>query len=87
MQQGFADAIWEMVRGIPAGRATTYGQLAEAWYGVARGARQVGQAMARSPEGLPWWRVVHADGGALLDVDEDSAFVRAGLEWEAEEIR
>jgi methylated-DNA-protein-cysteine methyltransferase related protein len=60
--QGFAPAVWAMVRRIPAGRATTYGQLAEAWYGVARGARQVGQAMAHCPEGLPWWRVVHADG-------------------------
>jgi alkylated DNA nucleotide flippase Atl1 len=61
--QGFAAAIWEMVRRVPAGRATTYGQLAEAWYGVARGARQAGQAMAHCPDGLPWWRVVHADGG------------------------
>lgn len=60
--QGFAAAIWEMVRRVPAGRATTYGQLAEAWYGVARGARQAGQAMAHCPDGLPWWRVVRADG-------------------------
>jgi methylated-DNA-protein-cysteine methyltransferase related protein len=76
VEQGFADAIWEMVRGIPAGRATTYGQLAEAWYGVARGARQVGQAMARSPEGLPWWRVVHADGSMKGGSGSDEQLAR-----------
>jgi alkylated DNA nucleotide flippase Atl1 len=58
----FAVAIWDLVRQIPMGRATTYGALAEAYYGFARGARQAGQAMARCPDGLPWWRVVHADG-------------------------
>ena len=58
----FAAAIWELVRRVPVGRATTYGALAEACFGFAKGARQAGQAMARCPEGLPWWRVVHADG-------------------------
>ena len=58
----FAAAVWDLVRQIPLGRATTYGALAEAYYGFARGARQAGQAMARCPDGLPWWRVVHADG-------------------------
>jgi methylated-DNA-protein-cysteine methyltransferase related protein len=57
-----AEAVWALVRRVPAGRATTYGQLAEAHYGVAKGARGVGQAMARCPCDVPWWRVVHADG-------------------------
>jgi alkylated DNA nucleotide flippase Atl1 len=58
----FLEAIWALARSVPSGRATTYGQLAEAHYGVARGARGVGQAMARCPGDVPWWRVVHADG-------------------------
>ena len=37
-------------------------RLAEAHYGVRRGARMVGRAMARCPGDVPWWRVVHADG-------------------------
>jgi methylated-DNA-protein-cysteine methyltransferase related protein len=57
-----AEAVWALARRVPAGRATTYGQLAEAHYGVAKGARGVGQAMARCPGDVPWWRVVHADG-------------------------
>jgi methylated-DNA-protein-cysteine methyltransferase related protein len=66
---GFTAAVWALARRVPAGRATTYGTLAEAYYGVAgaaprmtRGARGVGQAMARCPGDVPWWRVVHADG-------------------------
>jgi methylated-DNA-protein-cysteine methyltransferase related protein len=68
---GFMAAVWALARRVPAGRATTYGTLAEAYYGEAaagvvprpaRGARGVGQAMARCPGDVPWWRVVHADG-------------------------
>jgi methylated-DNA-protein-cysteine methyltransferase-like protein len=76
MAGGFDEAVWALVRQMPAGRATTYGQLAEACQGVAggvrgtagvvprstRGARVVGQAMARCPGDVPWWRVVYADG-------------------------
>jgi methylated-DNA-protein-cysteine methyltransferase related protein len=66
---GFSAAVWALARRVPPGRATTYGLLAEAHYGAAgvvprstRGARAVGQAMARCPGDVPWWRVVHADG-------------------------
>ena len=66
---GFTAAVWALARRVPAGRATTYGTLADAYYGVAggvprstMGARGVGQAMARCPGDVPWWRVVHADG-------------------------
>ena len=53
---------------MPAGRATTYGTLAECQRSdqpklrSALAARAVGQAMARCPGDVPWWRVVHADG-------------------------
>jgi methylated-DNA-protein-cysteine methyltransferase related protein len=59
---GFTASVWALARRVPAGRATTYGTLAEAHYGVTRGARRVGQAMARCPDDVPWWRVVYADG-------------------------
>ncbi len=35
-RRAFAAAVWDLVRRIPEGRATTYGQLAEAYYGVAK---------------------------------------------------
>ena len=59
---GFSEAVWALARRVPAGQATTYGLLAEAHFGVVKGARGVGQAMARCPGDVPWWRVVHADG-------------------------
>jgi methylated-DNA-protein-cysteine methyltransferase related protein len=65
----FSARVWALARRVPAGRATTYGALAEAHHEAAgrvprstRGARAVGQAMARCPDDVPWWRVVHADG-------------------------
>ena len=61
-----AAEIWALARAIPEGRATTYGTLAEAGRGARGGprvgARWVGQAMARCPDDVPWWRVVYADG-------------------------
>jgi len=65
---GFMAEVWALARRVPPGRATTYGLLAEAYHGTAgraggvRGARGVGQAMARCPGDVPWWRVVYADG-------------------------
>ena len=74
---GFMAAVWVLARRVPAGRATTYGTLAEAHYGVgARGARGVGQAMARCPDGLPWWRVVHADGSMKGGPGSDEQLAR-----------
>jgi methylated-DNA-protein-cysteine methyltransferase-like protein len=75
MASSFAEAVWELVRGVPPGRVTTYGQLAEAHYGMRKGAQGVGQALAHAPEGVPWWRVVQADGStkAPRGADEQRA--------------
>jgi methylated-DNA-protein-cysteine methyltransferase-like protein len=65
---GFTAAVWALARQVPPGRATTYGQLAECQLfdqpnrRRAMAARAVGQAMARCPGDVPWWRVVRADG-------------------------
>jgi methylated-DNA-protein-cysteine methyltransferase-like protein len=55
--------VYEVVRRIPEGRVTTYGQVA-ALAGLGRQARQVGYALAALPEGsdIPWQRVVNARG-------------------------
>jgi methylated-DNA-protein-cysteine methyltransferase related protein len=64
---GFSARVWALTRRVPAGRATTYGTLAECQHfdqpkRRPMAARAVGQAMARCPDNVPWWRVVHADG-------------------------
>ena len=56
----FVDHVLEIVRSIPPGRVMTYGDVA-ATLG-SRGARAVGQIMARFGSDVPWWRVIRADG-------------------------
>jgi alkylated DNA nucleotide flippase Atl1 len=56
----YVETVLSLVEQIPAGRATTYGTIAEA---VGRGGpRGVGRVMATYGGGVPWWRVVRADG-------------------------
>ena len=55
--------IYGVVRQVPRGRVTTYGQVA-ADAGLPGRARQVGYAMAALPDGtdVPWHRVINAKG-------------------------
>jgi len=67
----YFELVWELVRQIPAGKVSTYGQLAayltppaglgERAYQV-RGARMVGGAMAACPADVPWQRVINSQG-------------------------
>ena len=57
----FRAAVLELVRRIPRGRVATYGQLA-ALLRHPRSARQVGQALRGADDGVPWHRVVNAQG-------------------------
>ena len=52
-------AIYDYVRGIPAGKVLSYGDVGAA---VGVTARTVGWAMSMAPEDVPWQRVVGADG-------------------------
>jgi alkylated DNA nucleotide flippase Atl1 len=59
---GFHEKVHALVRQVPAGRVTTYGDVAEA-LGSRSVARQVGFAMAAlGAADVPWWRVVAAGG-------------------------
>ena len=53
--------VYAVVRRIPPGRTATYGQVA-AMLGRPRAARAVGGAMRRCPPGVPWHRVLNAQG-------------------------
>jgi methylated-DNA-protein-cysteine methyltransferase-like protein len=57
----FFEQVYSVVAQIPRGRVVSYGQIARL-VGKPGAARQVGWAMRRCPEGLPWQRVVMADG-------------------------
>ena len=56
----YAEAVLALVEQVPPGRVTTYGALADR---LGRGGpRQVGGVMASQGGGVPWWRVIRADG-------------------------
>lgn len=56
------EKIYTVVRQIPSGRVSTYGQVAKMVPGVT--ARMVGYAMAATPakSDIPWQRVINAKG-------------------------
>jgi alkylated DNA nucleotide flippase Atl1 len=59
---GFVEAVLDVVGSIPPGHVMTYGDVAAVL--GSRGARMVGQIMARYGEHVPWWRVIRAGGRA-----------------------
>lgn len=62
MSDSFYQRVYELVARVPFGKVVTYGQIARR-LGMPQGARAVGWAMRQCPEGLPWQRVVNAQGG------------------------
>lgn len=56
--------VHEVVRRVPSGRVTTYGRVARAVTAAGHplSARAAGWALRNSPPGVPWHRVVNAEG-------------------------
>jgi len=65
-RQNAWDAVYELIRKIPAGRVATYGQIAEL-LGGRLSARAVGWALHVCPPDVPWHRVVNASGRCSTD--------------------
>lgn len=59
----YRDRVWSIVHGIPRGKVTSYGVVAQL-AGLPRGARLIGRILSQLPEGssLPWHRVVNSRG-------------------------
>jgi methylated-DNA-protein-cysteine methyltransferase related protein len=77
------EKVYRLVKKIPRGRVTTYGELARRLR-LPGGARAVGYAMAACPSGrgIPWHRVVAA-GGRLSIPEPYGSLQRKLLETEA----
>ena len=56
----FAEEVLDLVARIPRGRAMSYGDVAAVL--GSGGPRQVGRTMSQFGSGVPWWRVIRADG-------------------------
>ncbi len=66
----YAEEVLGLVEQIPAGQVLTYGDLAAL---VGRGGpRQVGSVMAAWGGGVPWWRVVRADGRPATGYEQEA---------------
>jgi alkylated DNA nucleotide flippase Atl1 len=66
----FASRVLDVAESIPPGRVMSYGDIAE--YIGQGGPRQVGRVMALWGGGVPWWRVVHADGSLLAGHEREA---------------
>ena len=81
----FNEQVYALVRHIPRGKALSYGRVAYL-LGVPRGARAVGWAMnalKHGDRGVPWHRVVNAQGRvSIKGSPEAAAEQRARLEAE-----
>ena len=65
LSEEFSERVLSLVELIPPGRVLSYGVIAHILreQGVDEGGpRQVGAVMAHDGGGVPWWRVVRANG-------------------------
>jgi alkylated DNA nucleotide flippase Atl1 len=76
-EDDYTELVLAVVERIPPGRVMTYGDIAE--YVGRGGPRQVGTVMSRSGAGVPWWRVIRADGHPVRGL-EDRALDRLAAE-------
>ena len=75
MDGNFQEAVLNLLKQVPKGKVTTYGEIAREITGSVRAARAVGQAVAANPYPVvvPCHRVVRSDGdvgGYSLGVDK-----------------
>ncbi len=76
------EGVYRLVKKIPRGRVTTYGEVARALR-LPGGARAVGYALAATPRGrgIPWHRVLGA-GGKIRVPERYASLQRKLLETE-----
>jgi alkylated DNA nucleotide flippase Atl1 len=70
----YAELVLRCAESVPRGRVTTYGAIADVvGERCGRGGpRLVGNVMARHGGGVPWWRVVRADGTLPPSHDDEA---------------
>ena len=79
----FTERAVKIIQSIPAGKVTTYGQIAR-MAGNPRGARQVARILHAMSEshGLPWHRIINAQGRIALSAPDAFALQKGLLEAE-----
>ena len=92
-EKSILDELWELVRAIPRGNVSGYGDLGRALSRPVSGLL-VGRWMASCPADIPWWRVVGADGrlplwkrDANLERIQQDRLVEEGVEFEEGRVK
>ena len=80
----FAERVLDLVERIPPGQVLSYGLIAEIL--EEGGPRQVGHVMAMDGGGVPWWRVVRANGSLPPShgIDAQAHYVDEGTPMRAD---
>mgnify|MGYP000270190502 FL=1 len=87
LPEGFDAEVYSVVAQIPAGRVTTYGQIARL-IGMPGYARRVGHALAAAPAGLPCHRVVNSAGRTAPHWTEQRPMLEAeGVRFRKKRLR
>jgi methylated-DNA-protein-cysteine methyltransferase-like protein len=83
--EAYRQQVYRIVSQVPAGRVSTYGQVAEMIpvpegmdphaYARVR-AQWVGRAMRHAPEGVPWQRIINSQGRISLPAGSRSAMIQ-----------
>lgn len=73
----FVEAVKKVVRDLNRGEVVSYGQVAQR-AGYPRAARAVGNVLA-STHGLPWWRVIRANGDLAAGEEQARRLRREGV--------
>lgn len=73
----FVRRVHQTVLSLPEGTCASYGEIA-AEAGRPGAARAVGNALARA-DGLPWWRVIRADGSLPKGADQERRLRAEGV--------
>ncbi len=77
-KEQFDRRVWRVVAAIPSGRVMGYGEVARA-AGFPRYSRMVSGALSRSPEPLPWYRVVRSDRTIAFEAGSEAYREQAQL--------
>jgi methylated-DNA-protein-cysteine methyltransferase related protein len=85
-EQSLAARILDCVDRIPAGRVLAYGDVAE--FAGSRAARMVGRVLAMDGGGVPWHRVVRADGScaAHLYAEQRQRLLAEGVRFVGDRV-
>lgn len=60
----FTLKVWELATLIPKGRVTTHGVISRLAGGGGQAARSISSILNKSPNKVPWHRIVYSDGRA-----------------------